>query len=118
MSRSLARASLVLSRPRCGGCIPMSQSTKVTADHLRRLACLYVRQSSMQQARGGEGRRREGRPQRCGQKQCSVSGDESTVGGPAHPSPPVTGTARTQQEAAHNVPGRVGAVQVTNKIFR
>ena len=27
----------------------MSQSTTVTADHLRRLACLYVRQSSLQQ---------------------------------------------------------------------
>ena len=27
----------------------MSQSTAVTADHLRRLACLYVRQSSLQQ---------------------------------------------------------------------
>ena len=29
----------------------MSQSTAVTADHLRRLACLYVRQSSLQQVR-------------------------------------------------------------------
>ena len=27
----------------------MSQPTTVTADHLRRLACLYVRQSSLQQ---------------------------------------------------------------------
>ena len=27
----------------------MSQSTRVTADHLRRLACLYVRQSFLQQ---------------------------------------------------------------------
>ena len=27
----------------------MSESTAVTADHLRRLACLYVRQSSLQQ---------------------------------------------------------------------
>lgn len=36
-------------RPHCGGHIPMSQSTAVTADHLRRLACLYVRQSSLQQ---------------------------------------------------------------------
>ena len=35
--------------PHCGGHIPMSQSTAVTADHLRRLACLYVRQSSLQQ---------------------------------------------------------------------
>ena len=29
----------------------MSQPTTVTADHLRRLACLYVRQSSLQQVR-------------------------------------------------------------------
>ena len=35
--------------PHCGGHFPMSQSTAVTADHLRRLACLYVRQSSLQQ---------------------------------------------------------------------
>ena len=27
----------------------MNTSHKVTADHLRRLACLYVRQSSLQQ---------------------------------------------------------------------
>ena len=36
-------------RPHCGGRFPMSQSTAVTADHLRRLAFLYVRQSSLQQ---------------------------------------------------------------------
>ena len=36
-------------RPCRGGRFPMSQSTTVTADHLRRLACLYVRQSSLQQ---------------------------------------------------------------------
>ena len=29
-------------RPHCGGRFPMSESTAVTADHLRRLACLYA----------------------------------------------------------------------------
>ena len=45
----MARVLATLTQSRYGGCFPTSQSTAVTAGHLRRLPCLYVRQSSLQQ---------------------------------------------------------------------